>query len=56
MNSHAHTQTHCPLAITPPPPQVGIDQATGIVYNITGPEDMTLYEVGGGALVPWVTG
>lgn len=26
--------------------QVGIEQATGIVYNITGPEDMTLHEVG----------
>jgi cell division GTPase FtsZ len=26
--------------------EVGIEQATGIVWNITGPEDMTLYEVG----------
>jgi len=25
--------------------EVGIEQATGIVWNITGPEDMTLYEV-----------
>ena len=39
--------------------EVGIEQATGIVYNITGPEDMTLYEVrprawprGGGCVRP----
>ena len=34
-----------PAAALLPPPQVGIDQATGIVYNITGPEDMTLHEL-----------
>jgi hypothetical protein len=27
--------------------EVGIEQATGLVWNITGPEDMTLFEVGG---------
>jgi cell division protein FtsZ len=28
--------------------EVGIEQATGIVYNITGPPDMSLHEVGRG--------
>jgi len=27
--------------------QVGIEQATGIVYNITGGNDLTLHEVRG---------
>lgn len=36
----SHAQLHTVGA------QVGIEQATGIVYNITGPEDMTLHEVG----------
>ena len=31
--------------------EVGIEQATGIVYNITGPEDMTLHEVNEAAAI-----
>ena len=27
---------------------IGIDKATGVVWNITGPQDMTLFEVEGG--------
>ncbi len=25
---------------------IGIEKATGVVWNITGPQDMTLFEVG----------
>lgn len=32
-------------AISSPLLEMGIDRATGIVWNITGPSDMTLYEV-----------
>ncbi|KAI8472295.1 MAG: plastid division protein FtsZ2 [Monoraphidium minutum] len=37
------------LATSSPLLEVGIEQATGIVYNITGPEDMTLFEVNAAA-------
>lgn len=33
------------LATSSPLLEVGIDKATGIVWNITGPADMTLFEV-----------
>ncbi len=33
-------------AIHSPLLEVGIEQATGIVWNITGPSNMTLFEVG----------
>ena len=32
-------------AISSPLLDVGIDKATGVVWNITGPADMTLHEV-----------
>lgn len=31
-------------------PQVGIDKATGIVWNVTGGDDLTLHEVSVGGL------
>ena len=33
-------------AVSSPLLDVGIERATGIVWNITGPEDMKLHEVG----------
>ena len=33
-------------AISSPLLDVGIERATGIVWNITGPSDLTLFEVG----------
>ena len=41
-------------AVSSPLLDVGIERATGIVWNITGPEDMKLHEVGfvGSGLAP----
>lgn len=39
-------------AISSPLLDVGIDKATGVVWNITGPPDMTLFEVGLGWMAP----
>lgn len=33
-------------AISSPLLDIGIQRATGIVWNITGPPDLTLFEVG----------
>lgn len=41
----ARTAAHA--AISSPLLDIGIDKATGVVWNITGPADMTLFEVRG---------